>query len=92
MAGALEGSRSGYRTGGVPIPQRVVNQLIETTRMVDNAADLGAILEHVKGQGAYRVETVIFADERHPAVIPAAISRRRLAVSATRPSGTAQAA
>jgi uncharacterized protein len=74
-AGALEGSRSGYRTGGVPMTQDQVNALIESTRMVDNAADLGARLEHLKGSAPYRARTVIFADESHLSVMPAAISR-----------------
>lgn len=75
MAGALEGSRSGYRTGGMPMTQDQVNALIETTRMVDNAADLGARLEHLRGRAPYRARTVIFADESHLSVMPAAISR-----------------
>lgn len=75
MAGALEGSRSGYRTGGVPMTQDQVNALIETTRMVDNAADLGARLEHLNGNAPYRARTVVFADESHLSVMPAAISR-----------------
>ena len=75
MAGAFEESRSGYRTGGVAMTQTQVDQLIETTRMVDNTADLGAVLEHLNGHGAYRVKTVVFSDESHLSVIPASIAR-----------------
>jgi len=75
MAGALEESRSGYRTSGVPMTQDQVNALIETTRMVDNAADLGARLEHLEGSAPFRARTVVFADESHLSVMPAAISR-----------------
>ena len=75
MAGALEGSSEGYRTGGVPMTQAQVDGLISVTRMTDNPAALGQRLAAVKGGPGYRVQTVIFPDESHLSVIPAAISR-----------------
>lgn len=75
MAGALEGSPEGYRTGGVPMTQTAVNALIGVTRMTSNPAELGRRLSDVKGTRGYRVETVIFPEESHLSVIPATISR-----------------
>lgn len=75
MAGALEGSSEGYRTGGVPMTQAQVDGLIGVTRMTANPAELGLRLAEMKGGPGYRVETVIFPDESHLSVIPAAISR-----------------
>lgn len=75
MAGALEGSPTGYRTGPMRMTQSQVDGLIQATRMVDNAVALGAELQGLKGQGAYRVKTVVFPDESHLSVIPGALSR-----------------
>lgn len=75
MVGALEGSPSGYRTGPVRMTQRQVDDLIQTTRMVDNLVQLDTELEAVRGQGQYRAKAVIFSDESHLSVIPAALSR-----------------
>lgn len=75
MAGALEGSPTGYRTGPLVMKQSEVDALIRTTQMVDNSVKLGAALEAVQGTGAYRVKTVVFSDESHLSVIPAALSR-----------------
>jgi len=43
--------------------------------MVDNARALGERLAALTGDDRYQVETVVFADEGHGSVIPAAISR-----------------
>lgn len=75
MAGALEQSPTGYRTGPERMTQAQVDSLIATTRMVDNPMALGAALKALKGGPGYRVATVVFADESHLSVIPAAISR-----------------
>lgn len=75
MAGALEESPTGYRTGPVRMTQGEVNALIGVTHMVNNARQLGSDLAAVKGQGGYRVKTVVFDDESHLSVIPAALSR-----------------
>lgn len=75
MAGALEGSSLGYRTGGAPMTQSQVDSLIGVTRMTDNPGELGRRLSEVKGRPGYRAQTVIFPDESHLSVIPAAISR-----------------
>lgn len=75
MAGELEGSPTGYRTGPMRMTQSQVNGLIQTTQMVDNAVRLGAALKAVKGQGAYRVKTVVFPETSHLSVVPGALAR-----------------
>lgn len=75
MAGALEGSPSGYRTGPERLTQAQVDALIATTQMVDNPMALGAALKAVKGGPGYRVATMVFPDESHLSVIPASIAR-----------------
>ena len=74
-AGALEQSPRGYRTGGAVLSQAQVDAIIDTTRMVENASALGARLAAVRGGPAYVVRTVVFPDESHLSVIPAAMSR-----------------
>ena len=44
-------------------------------RMVGNAVDLGKRLAELKGGPAYKVQTVVFPDETHLSVMPAAVSR-----------------
>jgi predicted alpha/beta superfamily hydrolase len=44
-------------------------------RMISNAVDLGKRLKELKGGPAYAVQTVVFPDETHSSVMPAAISR-----------------
>jgi predicted alpha/beta superfamily hydrolase len=46
-----------------------------TDLMVTNAAALGARLAGLKGGSGYAVKTVVFPDETHLSVIPAAASR-----------------
>lgn len=55
--------------------QAPVDGLIGVTRMTDNPAELGQRLAGVQGRPGYSVQTVIFPDESHLSVIPAAISR-----------------
>jgi hypothetical protein len=43
--------------------------------MVGNARALGQRLETLKGGNGYVAETVVFTDEGHVSVLPAAISR-----------------
>jgi len=44
-------------------------------RMVENAQTLGARLGALEGADGYQVQTVVFANEGHVSVLPAAISR-----------------
>jgi predicted alpha/beta superfamily hydrolase len=46
-----------------------------SNRMVGNVEDLGARLAAIRGGPAYSVSTVVFPEESHSSVIPAAISR-----------------
>ena len=49
--------------------------LMDRTRMVDNAAELGARLGAIKGGPRYQVTTLVFPDETHMSVIWAATTR-----------------
>lgn len=75
MAGSLEGSPTGYRTGPERLTQTQVDALIAGTAMVDNPRRLAAELQGVPGRAPYRVAVTVFADESHLSVMPAAISR-----------------
>lgn len=75
MAGELESSGARYRTNGARMTQSQVDRLIDTTRMVDNAASLGARLEQLDGAAPYRARYLVFSGESHLSVIPASISR-----------------
>lgn len=72
-AGALEQTAS---AGAIEqLGREIAEKSIAGARMVDNAAELGARLSALKGAPGYEVRSVVFPDEGHISVTPAAISR-----------------